>query len=164
MTTLLRFHLSVVPLEMGTGLSAPPAELCLDLGIIENETHTAPQESTERLRGDPPDSVASNEPMPTPSQHVRMQRNARIRTNPEDLPDPEFCGYNPTSHSDEERLPAPPEAETDARTGARAEARAGRAPNLRNWRRESRIQILLRLRLAISNLAIPSEAPRPTAP
>ena len=68
--------------------------------------------------------VASTEPMPTPSQRVRMRRNAGFRTNPDDLPDREFFGYDPTSHSDEEHLPTPPEAEVEAGVGAGGEAEA----------------------------------------
>lgn len=58
--------------------------------------------------------VAPSGPMPTPSQRVRMRRNAGFRTYPDDLPDREFFGYDPTGHSDEEqeeRPPAQPEAE-----------------------------------------------------
>jgi hypothetical protein len=60
-----------------------------------------------------------NERMPTPSQRVRMRRNAGFQSHPDDLPDREFFGYDPTGHSDEEHPPTPPEAE--AVRSARAE-------------------------------------------
>lgn len=49
--------------------------------------------------------VAPAEPIPTPSQRVRMRRNAGFCSHPDDLPDREFFGYDPTGHSDEERQP-----------------------------------------------------------
>ena len=56
--------------------------------------------------------VAPAEPMPTPSQRVRMRRNAGFRSHPDDLPDREFFGYDPTGHSDEEtQEPVQPETE-----------------------------------------------------
>ena len=56
--------------------------------------------------------VAPAEPMPTPSQRVRMRRNAGFRSHPDDLPDRDFFGYDPTGHSDEEQQPlTEPEAE-----------------------------------------------------
>jgi hypothetical protein len=63
--------------------------------------------------------VAPNEPMPTPSQRVRMRRNAPgFRSHADDVPDREFFGYNPTGHSDEEHPLTPPEAEVEAEAGA----------------------------------------------
>ncbi|KAI0300625.1 hypothetical protein B0F90DRAFT_1721867 [Multifurca ochricompacta] len=44
--------------------------------------------------------VAPNEPLPTPSERVRMRRNAGFRTHLDDVPDREFFGYDPTGHSD----------------------------------------------------------------
>jgi hypothetical protein len=59
--------------------------------------------------------VAPSEPMPTPSQRVRMRRNAGFRSHPDDIPDREFFGYDPTGHSDEEtqerQPPVQPETE-----------------------------------------------------
>ncbi|KAF8261321.1 hypothetical protein EI94DRAFT_1746273 [Lactarius quietus] len=56
--------------------------------------------------------VAPAEPIPTPSQRVRMRRNAGFRSHPDDIPDREFFGYDPTGHSDEEQQPPKqPEAE-----------------------------------------------------
>jgi hypothetical protein len=56
--------------------------------------------------------VAPAEPMPTPSQRVRMRRNAGLRSHPDDLPDRDFFGYDPTGHSDEEQQP-PTQPETE---------------------------------------------------
>jgi hypothetical protein len=64
--------------------------------------------------------MISNEPMPTPSQRVRMRRNAGFQSHPDDVPDREFFGYDPTGHSDEEHPLTPPETEAEVRT-ARAE-------------------------------------------
>jgi hypothetical protein len=58
--------------------------------------------------------VVPNEPMPTPSQRVRMRRNAGFRSYADDVPDREFFGYDPTGHSDEEHTPPPPEVEAEA--------------------------------------------------
>ncbi|KAI0248221.1 hypothetical protein BJV78DRAFT_1237653 [Lactifluus subvellereus] len=68
--------------------------------------------------------MARNEPIPTPTQRVRMRRNAGFRTNPDDLPDSEFFGYDPTGHSDEEHPPTPPETAAEAGAGAGGEAEA----------------------------------------
>ena len=68
--------------------------------------------------------TASKEPMPTPSQRVRMRRNAGFQTYPDDLPDREFFGYDPTGYSDEEHSPIPPEAEAEAQGAAGGEAEA----------------------------------------
>ena len=56
--------------------------------------------------------VAPTGTMPTPSQRVRMRRNAGFRSHPDDLPDRDFFGYDPTGHSDEERQP-PTQSETE---------------------------------------------------
>jgi hypothetical protein len=55
----------------------------------------------------------NNGQMPTPSQRVRMRRNAGFQSRPDDVPDREFFGYDPTGHSDEEgdHHSIPPEAE-----------------------------------------------------
>ncbi|KAN0132286.1 hypothetical protein V8E53_009886 [Lactarius tabidus] len=56
--------------------------------------------------------IAPAGPMPTPPQSVRMCRNAGLRSHPDDLPDRDFFGYDPTGHSDEEQQPpTQPEAE-----------------------------------------------------
>ena len=58
--------------------------------------------------------VAPPGPIPTPSQRVRMRRNAGFRSHPDDLPDRDFFGYDPTGHSDEEKqTPTQPETETE---------------------------------------------------
>jgi hypothetical protein len=54
--------------------------------------------------------VAPAEPMPTPSQRVR--RNAGLRSHPDDLPDRDLFGYDPTGHSDDEQQP-PSQPETE---------------------------------------------------
>ena len=47
--------------------------------------------------------VASrNEAMPTPSQRVRLRRQAGLATYPDDYPDRFFFGYDPTGYSDDE--------------------------------------------------------------
>jgi hypothetical protein len=60
--------------------------------------------------------MVPNEPMPTPSQRVRMRRNAGFQSHPDDVPDREFFGYDPTGHSDEEHPLTPPEVEAEVRT------------------------------------------------
>jgi hypothetical protein len=58
-----------------------------------------------------------NESIPTPSQRVRLRRQAGLATYPDDYPDKVFFGYDPTGYSDGEgegdagpppRAPAPP--------------------------------------------------------
>ena len=39
---------------------------------------------------------------PTPSQRVRLRRQANLPTHPYDFPDREFFGYDPTGYSDDE--------------------------------------------------------------
>ena len=47
--------------------------------------------------------VASpNEAIPTPSQRVRLRRQAGLATYPDDYPDRFFFGYDPTGYSDDE--------------------------------------------------------------
>lgn len=47
--------------------------------------------------------------LPTPSERVRLRRKAGLCTHPEDLPDSEFFGYNPSGSSDDEGpVPGPP--------------------------------------------------------
>jgi hypothetical protein len=60
--------------------------------------------------------ASQNETMPTPSQRVRLRRQAGLATYPDDRPDKEFFGYDPTGYSDDEgeggplprRAPTPP--------------------------------------------------------
>ena len=62
--------------------------------------------------------VAPAEPIPTFSQRVRMRRNAGFRTRPDDLPDREFFGYDPTGHSDEEmQQEEPPVVQPETEVG-----------------------------------------------
>jgi len=46
--------------------------------------------------------VAHPKDMPTPSQRVRLRRQAGLPTYPEDFPDSVFFGYDPTGYSDDE--------------------------------------------------------------
>ena len=46
--------------------------------------------------------ASQNKTIPTPSQRVRLRRQAGLATYPDDYPDKEFFGYNPTGHSDDE--------------------------------------------------------------
>ncbi|KAI0268040.1 hypothetical protein BGY98DRAFT_938313 [Russula aff. rugulosa BPL654] len=46
--------------------------------------------------------ASQNETIPTPSQRVRLRRQAGLATYPDDFPDKEFFGYNPTGYSDDE--------------------------------------------------------------
>jgi len=61
MTTLLRFRLSIAPPDasMTAGPSAPPAELCLDLGLTRSNAPAAPERSprAERPSDDPPETA-----------------------------------------------------------------------------------------------------------
>jgi len=80
-------------------------------------------------------AACQNESIPTPSQRVRLRRQAGLATYPEDLPDKVFFGYNPTGYSDDEdggegneepppRAPTPlvPEEMIPASTSAVVEA------------------------------------------
>lgn len=62
MTTLPRFRLSIAPPNdsMTAGPSAPPAELCLDLGLTRSNAPAAPEQSprAERPSDDPPETAA----------------------------------------------------------------------------------------------------------
>jgi hypothetical protein len=46
--------------------------------------------------------ASQNESIPTPSQRVRLRRQAGLAIYPDDHPDKEFFGYNPTGYSDDE--------------------------------------------------------------
>ncbi|KAI0268043.1 hypothetical protein BGY98DRAFT_1020782 [Russula aff. rugulosa BPL654] len=70
-----------------------------------------------------------NKTIPTPSQRVRLRRQAGLATYPDDFPDTEFFGYNPTGHSDDEGEgdeggPPPPTILPSAPGVAEAEAEA----------------------------------------
>ncbi|KAF8497723.1 hypothetical protein F5888DRAFT_1889369 [Russula emetica] len=65
--------------------------------------------------------VSQNESMPTPSQRVRLRRQAGLATYPDDYQDKVFFGYNPTGYSDDNEG----EAEAD---GGPPPRRATRAP------------------------------------
>ena len=82
--------------------------------------------------------ASQNESKPTPSQRVRLRRQAGLPTYPDDYPDKMFFGYDPTGYSDDEgvgkggpspRAPTPPvPAEmTSASTSAVVEAEATEA-------------------------------------
>ena len=45
---------------------------------------------------------SQNKSMPTPSQRVRLRRQAGLATYPDDYPDKAFFGYDPTGYSDDE--------------------------------------------------------------
>jgi hypothetical protein len=76
--------------------------------------------------------IPPGQPIPTPSQRVRLRRQAGLNSHPDDVPDSEFFGYDPTGFSDDEgeeeggpssrlrRLPTTPStsAETAASTSA----------------------------------------------
>jgi len=73
-------------------------------------------------------AVPPNESIPTPSQRVRLRRQAGLSSHPDDVPDSEFFGYSPTGFSDDEgegeggapphHPPAPPTpAETASASG-----------------------------------------------
>ena len=47
-------------------------------------------------------AVPPNEPIPTPSQRVRLRRQAGLASYSDDVPDSEFFGYDPTGFSDDE--------------------------------------------------------------
>ncbi|KAH9974352.1 hypothetical protein BGW80DRAFT_177052 [Lactifluus volemus] len=70
--------------------------------------------------------VTPNESMPTPSQRVRMRHNAGFQSHPDDLPDREFFGYDPTGHSDEEHPLTPPEEEDEVGTAQAEEPKPKR--------------------------------------
>jgi hypothetical protein len=46
--------------------------------------------------------VPPGQPIPTPSQRVRLRRQAGLCSHPDDVPDSEFFGYDPTGFSDDE--------------------------------------------------------------
>jgi hypothetical protein len=80
--------------------------------------------------------VAShNESIPTPSQRVRLRRQAGLATYPNDYPDKVFFGYNPTGYSDDEgereggypppRAPTPPVPAETTSAVVEAEDEAG---------------------------------------
>jgi hypothetical protein len=86
-------------------------------------------------------AVSKNESIPTPSQRVRLRRQAGLATHPNDYQDTLFFGYNPTGYSDDEgggpgegeggppappRAPTPPLAPAEA-TSAVVEAEAAEA-------------------------------------
>ncbi|KAH9018251.1 hypothetical protein EDB85DRAFT_2012876 [Lactarius pseudohatsudake] len=75
--------------------------------------------------------LASSEPMPTPSQRVRMRRNAGFRSHPDDLPDREFFGYDPTGHSDEEQPGVQTEMEASGEPKVKRRKLRSRAKPLR---------------------------------
>jgi hypothetical protein len=55
--------------------------------------------------------VSRKDNIPTPSERVRLRRRAGLRTYPNDIPDRDFFGYDPTGESDDAGLPsAPPRA------------------------------------------------------
>jgi len=78
--------------------------------------------------------VAPSGTMPTPSQRVRMRRNAGFRSHPDDIPDREFFGYDPTGHSDEEERQPP----------VRPESEAGEQPSVKRRKLKSRAKPLRR--------------------
>jgi hypothetical protein len=56
----MRFHLSIAPLDatMRTGLSVPPAKLCLDLGLVWSNAPTALEQSMRTERpSNPPETT-----------------------------------------------------------------------------------------------------------
>jgi hypothetical protein len=64
-------------------------------------------------------AVCKNESMPSPSQRVRLRRQAGLATYRDDFPDKMFFGYDPTGYSDDEGEreeggppPPPPRAPT----------------------------------------------------
>jgi hypothetical protein len=72
---------------------------------------------------------SENESMPTPSQRVRLRRQAGLATYPNDIPDKVFFGYDPTGSSDDEGegeggLPSPSRAPTPAVLAETASASA----------------------------------------
>ncbi|KAH9013405.1 hypothetical protein EDB85DRAFT_2033510 [Lactarius pseudohatsudake] len=75
--------------------------------------------------------LASSEPMPTPSQRVRMRRNAGFRSHPDDLPDCDLFGYDPTGHSDEEQLGVQTETEASGEPKVKRRKLRSRAKPLR---------------------------------
>jgi hypothetical protein len=80
--------------------------------------------------------ASQNKSIPTPSQRVRLRRQAGLASYPDDFPDREFFGYDPTGYSDDEgegegkggpppRAPTPVLVETtSAPTSAVVEAEA----------------------------------------
>ena len=46
--------------------------------------------------------VPPDQSIPTPSQRVKLRRQASLCSHPDDVPDSEFFGYNPTGLSDDE--------------------------------------------------------------
>ena len=46
--------------------------------------------------------VPPNQSIPTPSQRVKLRRQAGLCSHPDDVPDSEFFGYNPSGSSDDE--------------------------------------------------------------
>ncbi|KAH9035829.1 hypothetical protein EDB84DRAFT_1484353 [Lactarius hengduanensis] len=75
--------------------------------------------------------VHVREPMPSPSQRVRMRRNAGFRSHPDDLPDREFFGYDPTGHSDEEQPAVQTETEASGEPKVKRRKLRSRAKPLR---------------------------------
>ncbi|KAH9023155.1 hypothetical protein EDB85DRAFT_1894914 [Lactarius pseudohatsudake] len=76
--------------------------------------------------------LASSEPLPTPSQRMRMRRNAGFRSHPDDLPDREFFGYDPTGHSDEEQPGVQTETEASGEPKVKRRKLRSRAEPLRH--------------------------------
>ena len=46
--------------------------------------------------------VPLNQSIPTPSQCAQLRRQAGLCSHPDDVPDSEFFGYNPSGSSDDE--------------------------------------------------------------
>src|SRR6266702_6168442 len=88
----------------------------LSMGEVAKRVHVREYSALAQYSDRPdeeryPFVVAPSDPIPTPSQRGRMRRNAGFRSHPDDLPDREFFGYDPTGHSDEEKPPVQPETE-----------------------------------------------------
>jgi len=88
----------------------------LSMGEVAKRVHVREYSALAQYSDRPdeeryPFVVAPSDPIPTPSQRVRMRRNAGFRSHPDDLPDREVFGYDPTGHSDEEKPPVLPETE-----------------------------------------------------
>ncbi len=107
----------------------------LSMGDVAKRVHvreyTALAQYSDRPDGERyPFVVAPSESMPTPSQRVRMRRNAGFRSHPDDIPDREFFGYDPTGHSDEEQE-RPPETTEAGEPKAKRRKMKSRAKPLR---------------------------------
>ena len=104
------------------------------LSLADVRTNLHPREYTALAKcNDRPDEgrypfivVPPNQSRPAPSQRVKLRRQAGLSSHPDDVPDSEFFGYNPTGSTDDEgegeasrhSLTPPTSAETASGSGS----------------------------------------------